>query len=487
MKSIIQSLLFIAVVAAVVFYFFGNPKWIGLEKMPFANKGGQSGGNIAAKGCNISQKEYDKASAYESLDLSAGDKLPAAATLLQFAPERKSQGQQGSCVGWASAYAARTITEAVATGQNPNEIAFSPSFLYNQIGFAGCEGTYTIKALEHMQNKGIIFLKDFAYDESSCEKKPSSEQLQTALNYKIRGFTRISKGGDNFDLDLDALKQNIAQGGCIIIAMHVPNSFSYAQGVENWTPESGEADDVESHGGHAMCVIGYDDNKNGGSVQIMNSWGDYWGKNGIIWVKYKDFLQFTREGYAVFPSANNSKVSKDDFQVAFGLQLRKDNELTNFVPLKKISKNSFATKRALEVGESFKIVVENSKDCYVYILGLETDESTYVLFPYKKTSPYFGVTGTRTFPKNKSFTVDDLGQQDYMAIIATKEPIDIEELNDKISNNTNGDFESRIKSALGSDMIVNVAWKIANDAIMFDGNRAGANALVAVFRIDKNN
>ncbi len=485
MKSFIQSLLFILVVAGVVFYFFGNPKWIGLEKMPFSGKGSNSK-TVAAKGCNISQQEYDKAAAFESLDLAAGDKLPAAASLLQFAPQRRSQGQQGSCVGWASSYAARTITEAVATGQNPNDLAFSPAFLYNQIGLEGCEGTYTIRALEHLQSKGVGFLSQFPYDENDCLRQPSAQQLEAAKKYKIRGFTRISKGGDNFDLDLDALKQNIAQGGCIIIAMHVPPSFSYAQGTETWQPESGEADNPSSHGGHAMCVIGYDDNKNGGSVQIMNSWGDYWGKDGVIWVSYKDFLTFTREGYAVFPSASNPQVSKDQFQVAFGLQKRENNQLTDFIPLKKVGKNSFATRQPLEAGESFKIVVENSKDCYVYIFGLETDESTYVLFPYKKTSPYFGVTGTRTFPKNKSFTVDDLGTQDYMAIVATKEPIDENELNEAISNSDAGSFEARIKDALGQQMITDAAWKVADDAIMFDGNRAGGNALVAVFRIDKN-
>ena len=131
-------------------------------------------------------------------------------------------------------------------------------------------------------------------------------------------------------------------------------------------------------------------------------------------------------------------------------------------------------------------MVENSKDCYVYIFGLDTDQSSYVLFPYKKTSPYFGVTGTRTFPKNKSFTVDDQGTADYMAIVASKEPIDENELNEAISNSDAGSFEARIKDALGAEMISNAAWKIADDAIMFDGNRAGGNALVAVFRIDKN-
>ncbi|MEH0069911.1 hypothetical protein V6L77_05615 [Pannonibacter sp. Pt2-lr] len=38
--------------------------------------------------------------------------LPPRVSLKAFAPTPGDQGQQGSCVGWASAYAARTLSEA---------------------------------------------------------------------------------------------------------------------------------------------------------------------------------------------------------------------------------------------------------------------------------------------------------------------------------------------------------------------------------------
>ena len=52
-------------------------------------------------------------------------------------------------------------------------------------------------------------------------------------------------------------------------------------------PQGGE----ESEGGHAMCVIGYDDTVNGGSFRIVNSWGTGWGDNGYFWLSYKDFIR----------------------------------------------------------------------------------------------------------------------------------------------------------------------------------------------------
>jgi hypothetical protein len=46
--------------------------------------------------------------------------------------------------------------------------------------------------------------------------------------------------------------------------------------------------------GHAMVLIGYDDEKYGGSFQIVNSWGEDWGDNGKIWIKYEDFVEHAK-------------------------------------------------------------------------------------------------------------------------------------------------------------------------------------------------
>ena len=53
--------------------------------------------------------------------------------------------------------------------------------------------------------------------------------------------------------------------------------------------------DYQAGMGHAMLLVGYDDNKNGGSFLILNSWGSEkqeWGRNGTIWVKYDDYFNY---------------------------------------------------------------------------------------------------------------------------------------------------------------------------------------------------
>ena len=145
------------IIAAIVYYIYG------MNNNSFIGSNGKYG-----LGCGIDQDKYDNTMVYEPLASSSNkNKIPPSFSLLKYAPTRKNQGQQGSCVGWASAYAARTILEAYHTGANPDELAFSPSFLYNQIALPGCQGSYTSEALEKMKKDGLVQYDKFEYDEFS--------------------------------------------------------------------------------------------------------------------------------------------------------------------------------------------------------------------------------------------------------------------------------------------------------------------------------
>jgi len=95
---------------------------------------GEGGGNVAqllqfATGGNMDPAVYDKAEVYEPLTDNVNAPLPERFSLEKYAPKRLNQGQQGSCVAWASAYAARTIVEAAAGNTDPNSTAFSPAYM----------------------------------------------------------------------------------------------------------------------------------------------------------------------------------------------------------------------------------------------------------------------------------------------------------------------------------------------------------------------
>jgi hypothetical protein len=63
--------------------------------------------------------------------------IPAAYSLKQYAPTPNSQGRYGTCVGWATAYAARTIAESIAINRTNRTLitqnVFSPLFVYKSV------------------------------------------------------------------------------------------------------------------------------------------------------------------------------------------------------------------------------------------------------------------------------------------------------------------------------------------------------------------
>lgn len=433
-----------------------------------------------AKGANLDPTEFDKAEVFEPLS-PEGNTLPERMSLEKYAPKRLNQGQQGSCVGWGSSYAARTILQAIATGKDPNSVAFSPSFLYNQIGLEGCQGSYVQSAMEKLTNVGDLPFTQFAYDENSCDKKPNSSELGAASQFRMKGANRLTKSGADQTLDLLAMKQNIAQGAPVVIGMMVGGSFMQdMKGAKVWFPTQDDYD-MAGFGGHCMCVIGYDDYLEGGCFQLMNSWGEDWGENGLAWVRYKDFKYFAKEAYGVYPMGRADVATTQNFKVNVGLLSNATKLLIGF---KSIANNVFETTTPLNKGDKFKLQIQNSTACYTYVFGQEVDGSSYILFPYTaKHSPYCGIVGTRVFPKDYSLQADDKGTKDYMAVVITKQPIDYKKLNNAINASKQATYAAKVNAVLATELAT-VKYTVSN-TINIDAEGNGKNAAAFILTINK--
>lgn len=437
-------------------------------------------------GANFDPAQYDNVEIFEPLADNTKNPLPEKISLEKYAPARKNQGSQGSCVGWGSSYASRTILESIRTGKDPNSIAFSPSYLYNQIGVQGCQGALLEDAMKVMKNDGLVPFSQFPYDENDCSRQPSASLKQVAEQYKMPGYNRLTmgdaKGIGNEPVNMLAIKQNLAQGAPVVIGMMVGGSFMQDMiGQDMWIPTASDYD-MYGFGGHCMSVIGYDDYKEGGSFQLMNSWGPEWGKNGIAWVRYQDFQYFTKEAYGIYPMGNPNKPLSNTFQVSFGLIA---NDGQKNIPLRQKSINTFETISPLKKLSKFKIEVSNTLECYTYIFGAETDGSSYVLFPYtEKHSPYCGITGTRVFPSDYSMQADEIGAKDYMAIVVTKAPIDYKAMNELI-NKKSGSYEQKLTAAFQDKLVKNVNF-MKGENISFQADAKENECVLMVIEVNKN-
>jgi hypothetical protein len=445
-----------------------------------------------ATGGNLNKDTFAKANVYEGLDESKNN-LPEYISLLKFAPERLNQGQQGSCVAWSSAYAARTIVEAASTGENANTTAFSPAFMYNQIGLEGCQGSYLIRAMKNLTEVGAVPFNDFPYTDKDCERKPDNSLVQAAADKRMLGYTRLTENESTKNINLHAIKQHLAKDVPVVIGMMVGGSFMQEmQEQEIWHPTQDDYT-MMGFGGHAMCVIGYDDRKEGGAFQIMNSWGKEWGTNGVAWILYKDFKHFVKEAYGLDPMPKKGNAIAQNLALEIGLVNAKSKQ---YIQLQNNSSNVFTSTSPIKKGTTFKVEVKNNTACYVYIIGKETDGSSYVLFPYpskadaSKTifSPYFGITGYRLFPRGKSLMADDIGTQDHIAIITSTKPLDVFELNNAINNNKNLGFENAVNKAVRTSNNNSIQFNTTNNGTMeFNTAIQNEKTMVAcIVAIEKN-
>jgi len=239
-----------------------------------------------------------------------GSLLPSSYSLREYAP---SVGEQegGTCVGWATAYAGLSILENIKLNNRNDSLktvnAFSPYFTYILSKFDEdnecSEGLYVEMALNSLQNVGAIRQKEF---DSVCIPAEASFGLERIL--------QDSTGSIDVNKLIPEIKSNRLESFIPISGVEVVQNTKYYLSkkmpvviavnmyqsiVDNLVSNvwNGVIDDYP--GGHAMCIIGYDDNKFGGAFEIMNSWGKEYGDNGIIWFRYEDFAKEVKTAYAL--------------------------------------------------------------------------------------------------------------------------------------------------------------------------------------------
>ncbi|WP_261511782.1 C1 family peptidase [Chryseobacterium paludis] len=188
-----------------------------------------------------------------------------------------NQGGEGSCVGWATAYAATSSLEYNFKGISQ---ARSPEYVYNQIKIGSCnDGSYISDALNLIKNQGVCSITEMPYNDTNCSVQPSASQKNAASTHKFTSWATV----DN--TNIANVKTLLSMNLPIIIGIPVDQAFwNIGNTGWIWKKRSGRVD-----GGHAVCVIGYDDNKQ--AFKVQNSWGAGWGSNGYFWIDYSFFAK----------------------------------------------------------------------------------------------------------------------------------------------------------------------------------------------------
>ncbi len=235
---------------------------------------------------------YFDGSLYGSYD-KEGQNLPSSIDLSSNMPSPGNQGNQGSCVGWAVAYALKSYQEKIEMGWTfSKETIFSPAWIYNQLNGGVDQGCYPMDALELVVQKGAATWDMMPYDDKDYRSQPSSDIIQKAALFKAKEYRRVR--GTN------QIKAALANRNPVLIGITVYSNLFNLKGENSvYNSTSGK-----NEGGHAVVIVGYNDNKFGGAFKIINSWGIDWGDNGYFWIPYDKIGDFLSESFVLIDAKN---------------------------------------------------------------------------------------------------------------------------------------------------------------------------------------
>ncbi|OQX83551.1 hypothetical protein B6D60_10325, partial [candidate division KSB1 bacterium 4484_87] len=145
-----------------------------------------------------------------------------------------------------------------------------------------CNGGWYWDALEYIHNQGVAPEACYPYTATNgnCSDKCNNPNYLA----KITDYTP-AQGLWGEPANVNDIKAQL-QNGPLVVAMLVPEDGtfdSYNGGVYNYNGGS-----ISWNNGHAVLVVGYDDN--GQYFKVKNSWGTSWGESGYFRIAYDDVV-----------------------------------------------------------------------------------------------------------------------------------------------------------------------------------------------------
>ena len=230
--------------------------------------------------------------------------LPSSVDLSGNFPKPGSQGPTlGSCVGWATAYALKSYHERIEEGWSLNRTntLFSPAWIYNQINRGENKGSRITDALQLMVDKGAATYATMPYDDTDYTTQPSGSAITEARNFKALSYSRVT--------GTEQIKAELANRNPVVIGIKTFQSFQRLSGqhavYNNFNGQEGA--------GHAVTIVGYDDDRYGGAFKIINSWGQNWGDDGYFWLPYDNAkVGILKYAFALYDAPNQGNNAIDD-------------------------------------------------------------------------------------------------------------------------------------------------------------------------------
>jgi len=396
-------------------------------------------------GCKLDRSAYENVlPAYSPIR--GETQIPLKYSLKKFVPKPQNQGEYGTCVAWTSAYYARTIMLAIKNKwikrEEIDEKAGSPFFVYEQIksySDTQCqEGAGLIIALEALKQYGTVPIRRFA---RSCGQPIGKELFLEAEQYRIAEYRRLFLA--NTKDKISPIKKSLIQNKPVVIGLQCfADSFIKAKD-SLWQPTDKEIKQIlAEEGGHALCVVGYDENLK--AFEVVNSWGTAWANKGFIWIPYEVFEQVCFEAYEMYETDEPTTQIVGEVK----LSLSAGNEVSL-----RLREGYYESNDTYRTGTLLRLMISNQEPIFVYAFSLDLSGNSQIIFPKDQTAPLLHPSQQTILPDEQHYIqlVND-NAIDYFCILYSKEKLHLPSLINQLEN-TEGSLQERLNKVLGSKMI----------------------------------
>jgi hypothetical protein len=452
------------------------------------------------RGAVLDSEQYDNLPRRVELSSGAYQSLPPEISLKKYAPIPGDQTPYGTCVAWAAAYGARTISESVITERRQTRTitgnVYSPVFVYKSINNdPSClTGTQIFSALDLMKNQGVPRMLDV--ERSSDFRKVSLAEFEDARKYTIADYVTLFRAeragrGNTGPTHVQIVKKSLAERKPVIIGMNTPESFIHAFGL--WRPQENPH---HYYGGHAMVVVGYDDNRHGGAFEVLNSWGKKWGNAGYMWISYDTFGQWVREAYEIIENlAVWSDTNRFSGFARLEAEIPANGENTvNLIHLPgSFNREGYYNAATLPAGSRYRLILGKTDHAYLYAFTLKPNTVAA-----NSTTPEGNATVTQIFPpvESKIIPVLDYAEsrltlpaenewiasatqpgEEYLILLYAKQEINIRQLRARLGK-ARGPITTRVSQSIGAPFLPASACK--DDELRFT---AESNNNMSIFAL----
>ena len=443
-------------------------------------------GQTYSTGAILDPARYEQTDAKPVLVTRNYSSLPRSFSLKRYGPVPESQGSYGTCAGWATAFAARTISESRALNrtdraQNTDNV-FSPIHAYKghymRMGITptGYEGAAIPDVLDFMRDEGAV--KRLAFERNADFPSITLSAFANSRRYPISGYVRLFSNPRGTPGSVDErvlpVKKSLAEGKPVIIGMNTPPSF-HRRGTAVWQATENPGN---TYSGHAMCVVGYDDSKNGGAFEVQNSWGTGWGNGGYIWIRYRDFASFVDEAYEVIESL---ALYSDAARFAASIAIEVFNDARG-MPVTYSSQGFYRTSFSYPLETVFQFQMTNRYPAYVYAFSAD-DSSPDIerIFPAQGVSPVLDYAdSTIAWPgEHEGMMIASTAGTHYLVVLYSKEALDIEGIERRFAAER-GAFPQRVARAVGPDFIPYSEAQYNGSSMGFSAVSANPQAVFAL-------